>query len=314
MRDRNAIVLLAGLAGLCIILFMTLNLRGNIAFALELRGLRLLALVNVATAIAMSTVVFQTVTGNRILTPSIMGLDALYQFGQVGLIFALGGLGYVTLSPYAKFGLETAALMLLASVLLMPSLKSRIDLGLMLLCGVVIGGLFRSLGQLLARVIDPQDFAIAQTALAADFSAPNTELLAVAGLITTAAMAWLWHRRHMLDVIALGRERAIGLGIHWNRMVTILLLVVSVLVAASTALVGPVTFFGLLVAALAERVLRARRHAVLFLVAVLIAITVLVGGQTLLQHGLGQGSTLSVVIDFVGGLVFILLLFAGRAR
>ena len=114
MRDRIVIGFLLCLALLAITAFMTVNLRGNIAFALELRGIRLAALVTVAIAIALSTVTFQTITGNRILTPSIMGLDALYQFGQAALVFTLGGLGYVSLSPHLKFGMEASALMLLA--------------------------------------------------------------------------------------------------------------------------------------------------------------------------------------------------------
>ena len=67
-------------------------------------------------------------------------------------------------------------------------------------------------------------------------------------------------------------------------------------------------------AALAEKLTRSRRHVCVFTVAMLLGVIVLVGGQTLLQHGLDQASSLSVVIDFVGGLVFILLLFARRAR
>ena len=261
MRDRIVIGLLLCLALLAVIAFMTVNLRGNIAFALELRGIRLAALVTVAVAIALSTVTFQTITGNRILTPSIMGLDALYQFAQAAIVFALGGLGYVSLSPHLKFGMEASALMLLAMLILWPALKSRMDLTLMLLAG-----------------------------------------------------AFLFSRRHQLDIAALGRDTAIGLGLDWNRVVLVQLITVSLLVAVSTALVGPVTFFGLLIAALAERLTPSRLHAYVFVVAMLLGVIVLVGGQTLLQHGLGQAGTLSVVVDFLGGLVFILLLFARRTR
>ncbi len=314
MRDRLLLAVLLCLALMAIAAFMTVNLRGNLAFALELRGIRLAALVTVATAIALSTVVFQTITGNRILTPSIMGLDALYQFGQVALVFALGGLGFVSLSPHLKFGLEAAALMLLAIVILWPALKSRMDLTLMLLAGVVIGGLFRSLTSLVARLIDPQEFAIAQQTMVANFSSPNTELLAIAMFVTLLAGGYVFARRNLLDIIALGRDTAIGLGVEWNRVVLIHLLLVSLLVSVSTALVGPVTFFGLLIAALAERLTPSRRHGRVFVTAMLLGVIVLVGGQTVLQHGLGQASTLSVVVDFVGGLVFILLLLRRRLR
>lgn len=314
MADRLLIVLLCCLTVIAVVAFLGVNLRGNIVFALELRAIKLTALVTVAIAIALSTVTFQTITGNRILTPSIMGLDALYQFGQAVLVFGLGGLGYVSLSPHLKFGLEAAALMLFAIVILWPALKRQMDLTLMLLSGIIIGALFRSMTNLLARLIDPQEFAVAQRAMFANFSSPNADLLLFAALVTAMASGFLFSRRHLLDIAALGRDTAIGLGVDWNRMVVIHLLVVSLLVAVSTALVGPVTFFGLLIAALAERLTRSRRHVCVFTVAMLLGVIVLVGGQTLLQHGLDQASALSVVIDFVGGLVFILLLFARRAR
>ncbi|MEP0661853.1 MAG: iron chelate uptake ABC transporter family permease subunit, partial [Roseobacter sp.] len=69
---------------------MVLGARGNWDFILVFRGTKLLALVIVATAIAVATILFQTLTSNRILTPSIMGFDALYVLFQTALIFTLG--------------------------------------------------------------------------------------------------------------------------------------------------------------------------------------------------------------------------------
>lgn len=294
--------------------FLAIGLKGNIAFVLELRLLKLAALVQVGVAIAVSTVIFQTVTGNRILTPSIMGLDALYLFGQMLLVFLLGGVGYVTLDPQMKFGLEVLLLMGLACALLLPMLRSRLDMGLMLLAGVVLGVLFRSLQSLLARLIDPNEFAVVQSASFANFNAVRTDLLVFAAIVTVAALIIAWRARHVLDVISLGPDAATGLGVGWAGTVTGLLLLVSALVAVSTALVGPVAFFGLLVAALAERIIDSRRHAVLLPAAALIGVVVLVGGQTLFQHALGSATALGVVIEFVGGLVFLLLLVLGSRK
>jgi iron complex transport system permease protein len=296
------------------IAFLTIGLKGNIAFVLELRLLKLAALVQVGVAVAISTVIFQTVTGNRILTPSIMGLDALYLFGQMLMVFLLGGVGYVALDPQLKFGVEVLVLMALASGLLLPLLKSRVDMGLMLLAGVVFGVLFRSLHSLLARLIDPNEFAVAQAASFANFNAVRTDLLLFAAVVTVLAAVVAWRSRHVLDIVSLGADTATGLGISWVGTVTGLLLVVSALVAVSTALVGPVAFFGLLVAAVAERIVGTRRHAVLLPAAGLSGVVVLVGGQTLFQHALGSATALGVVIEFVGGLVFLLLLIVGSRK
>lgn len=313
MRDRR-LVILAGIAALCILAFLFVGLRGSIGFALELRLTRLVALVEVAIAIAVSTVLFQTVTGNRILTPSIIGLDALYVFGQLLLILLIGGIGFATLDARLKFGGEVLLLMGLSCALLFPILKMRIDMGLMLLAGVVLGVFFRSLAALVARLIDPNEFAVAQHTTFANFNDVETGLLAVSTVLTVAGVAIAWRMRHILDVLLLGRENAIGLGVDWLKSVTSLLLLVAALVSVSTALVGPVAFLGLLVAALAEKVTASRRHGVLLPAAMLVSIILLVGGQTLLQHGLGSASTLGIVIEFTGGLVFLLMLVAGSRK
>ncbi|KXG87475.1 iron chelate uptake ABC transporter family permease subunit [Agrobacterium bohemicum] len=313
MAERK-LLFLGLLAVIAMIVYLTIGLRGNFAFVMSLRATKLVALVEVSIAIAVSTVIFQTVTNNRILTPSIMGLDALYLFGQMLLIFLFGGLGYASISPHIKFGGEVVLLMLSASAILLPMLLRRIDMSLMLLAGVVIGILFRSLQSLLARLIDPNEFAIAQGASFANFNGIRTDLLAIMTILTMAGLVIAWRSRHVLDIVALGPDSATGLGISWARTTASLLLLVVTLVAISTALVGPVAFFGLLVVAVAERFVNTRRHAVLLPAASLMAIVVLVGGQTVLQHGLGNSSTLGVVIDFVGGIVFLLLLIAGSRK
>lgn len=313
MPDKR-LWILGTLALAAAVVFMTVGLRGNIAFALELRALRLLTLVQVGVAIAVSTVVFQTVTANRVLTPQIMGLDALYLFGQMVLVVALGSVGFVALDPRMKFAGEACLMMVMALLLFMPMLRRRFDVGLLLLTGVVLGVLFRSLASLIARLIDPNEFAVVQGASFANFNTVRPDLMVISLVVTVIATVITWRKRHLLDVLALGSDSAIGLGVNWTRALTGLLMLVAALVAVSTALVGPVTFFGLLVVALAERIINSRRHHLLLPAAMLTAIIVLLGGQMLLQHVLGGASTLGVVIEFVGGLVFLAMLITTSKR
>jgi iron complex transport system permease protein len=314
---RREVLVLAGLTFAAVaaaVAFMTYGLRGNIAFVLELRAVRLAALVQVAVAIAISTIVFQTVTANRLLTPSIMGIDALYLLAQSALVFALGGFGFTALDHRLKFAGESLLLVALAVAIFVPMLRARIDMTMMLLAGVTLGVLFRSLSQFLSRMIDPNDFAVLQGASFANFADVDPALLGVGALVTVVACALAWRQRHVLDVVALGADPAVGLGVDWRRTIGWLLMLVAALVAVSTALVGPVAFFGLLVSALAERVAGTRRHAVLLPVSALVAILVLVGGQTAFQHLLGGATTLGVVIEFVGGLVFLVMLLHAVRR
>ncbi|MEP3047994.1 MAG: iron chelate uptake ABC transporter family permease subunit [Roseibium sp.] len=290
------------------IAFMVLGTRGNWDFILTFRGTKLIGLIVVAAAIAVATVVFQTLTGNRILTPSIMGFDALYVLLQTVLLFLFGGIGYASIPMEAKFALElvllsAAALMLFGS-LLGQGLQ---DLFRMLLIGVVFGVLFRSLTSLLQRIIDPSEFAFLQANLFASFNRIDTTLLTISVPLILLCCALVWRKRKILDVMALGREPAIGLGVSYKRELLIGLVLVTALVAISTALVGPVAFFGLLVSAISYEVMKTHHHGPVLVAAVLVGITVLVGGQAIFERILGMGGTLSIVIEFLGGLVFIFL-------
>lgn len=306
--------LLAAAALVAGALYMMLDLRGNLAFVLELRGVRLAALVQVAVAIAVSTVIFQTITANRLLTPSIMGVDALYLFSQSLIVFTIGGLGFATLDPQLKFVGESLLLMALVALVFLPMLRARIDMTMLLLAGVTLGVLFRSLSSFIARMIDPNDFAVLQGASFANFADVDVALLAIGSIVTVVACIIAWRVRHVLDVAALGPDAAIGLGVEWRATIGWMLLLIASLVAVATALVGPVAFLGLLVAALAERIMGTRRHAILMPAAALVAIIVLVGGQALFQHALDGATTLSVVIEFAGGIVFLVMLFQSVRR
>ncbi|WP_417625993.1 iron chelate uptake ABC transporter family permease subunit [Pararhodobacter aggregans] len=318
IRNRQIarrLALLTLLALLAAAAFLLLNARGSWDFLLPFRGRKLAALAVVAVAIALSTVVFQTVTQNRILTPAIMGFDALYVLIQTGLVFGLGAGRVSALDARLVFGLELGAMVLFALLLFrwMFGPAAR-NLHLLMLVGIVLGTLFRSISGFLQRIIDPDSFTVLQDRLFASFNAVDPGLLTLSALIVAGLALVLWRLVPELDVLALGREAAIGLGVPQERLVLGLLVIVTMLVALSTALVGPVTFLGLLVANLAYLLMPTARHAVLLPAAALIALITLIGGQTLLERVLHYDTALAVVVEFAGGLVFILLVIRGVAR
>ena len=294
---------------------MTIGARGDWGFVLSFRGAKLLALLVVGASMAVATVLFQTISGNRILTPSIMGFDALFVLLQTGLVFAFGGFGLSSMPAEARFGLELA-LLLGAALLLFGTLLGgrRQDLHRMILVRIIFGVLFRSLASFMQRLIDPNEYAVVQSASYARFNAVETDLLAIAGVLTAGALIAAWRLRHRLDVMALGRDHAVSLGVNDRRTLFATLGIVAVLVSVSTALVGPVTFFGLLVASLAHSLMRDHRHGVLMPAAALIAGIVLVFGQTLIERVFEFATTLSVAVEFTGGLVFLFLVLRGTAR
>ena len=297
------------------ILFLTINVHGHWDFALPLRGKKLVALMVVGYAIGVSTLLFQTLTHNPILTPSLLGFDSLYVLLQSLLVFFLGAISFTSLNPIAKFSLEIV-LMFGASLLLFKLLfsKSSQDLTRLILVGVIFGVLFRSLSALIARLINPDDFVVVQSASYAQFNTVNPQLLGISLIICVISALFIWRWRFQCDVLMLGQPQAINLGINYQRLAFGLLTVIAVLVATATALVGPVTFFGLLVCALTNRIARHMYHSERLILVSLVAMICLVLGQTVFEQVLGMAGVLSVVIELAGGLVFLILIFMSQRR
>lgn len=314
-RGRGVIGLLALVALLAMVAFMVVGAHGNWGFVLPFRAGKLAALLLVAYAVAVSTVLFQTITGNRILTPSIIGFDALYILLQSALVLAIGSAATTALDPRLMFVVEMAAMVGFSLVLYRLLFSGAIrNLFHLMLVGIVLGVLFRSLSTVFQRVIDPTEFVVLQDRLFANFNSVDTALLGVAALVVglvTAAGATMFHA---FDVMALGRDQAIALGVDHRRVTVRILVLVTLLVSVSTALVGPVTFFGLLVANLAYMLVPDARHARTLPAAVLVAVICLVGGQMLLERVLDYSTALSIVIEFAGGLFFILFLLREAVR
>jgi iron complex transport system permease protein len=288
--------------------FMTWGIKANWGFILSLRSTKLAAMLLVAYAIAVSSILFQTITHNRILTPSIMGFDALYIFIQAVMVYVFGMVGLAQWHPDLKFIVDVVV-MTTFSCLLFNWLFSGASksLHLMMLVGIVFGLLFRSLSSFIMRVMDPMEFTVLQDKMFASFNTIRADLLIISAILVALVSLIGWRYRRTYDVIALGRDTAINLGVPYKTVVLRTLAMIAILVSVSTALVGPVTFFGLLVSNLTYMLMKTDRHRVVVPAAILLGIIMLVGGQFVLERLLSLSTAISVVIEFIGGLMFIAL-------
>ena len=308
------LAVLGALALVVVVLYLVTDLPTRWEYALGLRWRTVAGMIIAAAAIGVATVLFQTVTANRILTPGIMGFDAIFLAIQVLTAFAIGPALLVAAPPLASWLVELV--LMAGSIVLLYwwlFVRERLDLHVIVLAGLVLGVLFRSVTAFLQRLLDPDTFAIVQNLAFASFTSIDRTLLLPTGAVVAVALASLWPIRRSLDVLALGPSAAISLGVEHRRVVMHTVVAIAAMVAASTALVGPVTFFGLLVANLAYGAV-GHRHLRSIPAAVAIGVLTLVGGQLVLDRVLGFATELPVVIEFVGGLFFLLLVLTGKAR
>lgn len=301
----TAIVLATG----SIAVFLLWQLPRAWGYVLPLRLTTIGALAVAGMTAGVSTVVFHTLTRNHILTPSLIGFDSIYVLINTLFVFFLGSNALTQQDPIVGFVVNAVIMVVFAVLVFSPLVATKtVSLDILLLIGVVFGIFFRSVAALLQRMVDPNEYQVLQDSFFASFTGIDRPLLIFTLVLTLVVSAWLWQQRFVLDVMALGQETAIGLGVNYRRKSLLMLAAIALLVAASTALVGPILFLGLIVAHLAYRATGTTRHAWTLPVAALFGVTALVAAQFILGQILGYGTTVSVLIEFLGGIVFLVLL------
>ena len=309
MRDLHKLVILLILAFAACAIYLFHGLNGSFDYALPRRGVKVFAMVLTGVAIAYATVVFQTITHNRILTPSIMGLDSLYMLLQTGLIFFLGSSHMTIMNKQVNFVLSIMAMVVFALLFYHFLFKrGKQPIYFLLLVGIIFGTFFSSISTFLQVLIDPNEFQMVQDRMFASFNNVNADLVWLSLGVITLLIAFAWKHNASLDVLSLGRDTSINLGVNYDSLVRGMLILSAVLIAVATALVGPITFFGLIVANLSYQFFKSYKHSVIIAGASIISIVALVGGQWVVERVFTVNATLSVIINFIGGIYFIYLL------
>ena len=310
MRRHKVLYILLLLVIVCSVLFLVYGLNpSSYQYALSRRIPKLIAIAMTGSGIAVSSVIFQTVTNNRILTPSVLGLDSLYNLFQTLIVFSLGSLNVALMGSNLNF-LIAGGLMIIFSLLLFKMMfrRENTNLFFLLMIGMIFGTLFSSLSSFMQMVMDPNEFLIVQNKMFASFNNVKSSLLGISTITMGLTLFWVLKDAKKLDVIALGKEQAINLGIDYDRMVRKMLVAVAILVSVSTALVGPITFLGILVTNLAYQMIKDYRHSIVIPTSILLSLLALIGGQFLVERVFQFNTTIGVIINFVGGLYFIYIL------
>ncbi len=275
----------------------------------KLRVTNVTVMAVVAVAQAIATVSFQTVTNNRIITPSIMGFESLYRVVQTTTVYLFGVAGLVAIQGVWQFGLQVVIMVGLAMVLYGWLLSGRYgNLQIMLLIGIIIGGGLGAISTFMQRLLTPSEFDVLAARLFGNVSNADASYLPLAIPLCIAASALLWMRSRRLNLLALGPDVSRSLGLDHKRELFIVLFLVAVLMATSTALVGPMTFLGFLVATLAYQFADTYDHRLIFPVAVLTAFTILAGAYFVMKNVFYAQGMVSILIELVGGTVFLIVI------
>jgi iron complex transport system permease protein len=292
------------------ILFLTIGVRpGQLDFALQLRLPKVVAITLAGLSIGAATIVFQTIVHNNIVTPNLLGMDSLYVLIHTDLVFVLGATNPLVLNRPLLFAIDLIAMSALG-LLIYGYLfwKMRANILYILLTGTVLSSFFGAFTDTMQRLIDPNEFQSLQTTLVASFSRVNGSLIPYGAIVLLGILIWTYPQLKTLDVLALGRDKAINLGLDYDRIIRKLLVAVTLTIATATALVGPLTFLGLLIANLARQIFKTHQHGILLPASSLLGIMSLLFGQLLIEQVFNFGVTIGTLINIIGGTYFLYLI------
>ena len=309
MKNKKKIVLLGAVSLIICILFLTVGLDSNYKYVLSKRIPKLIAIILTGVSISFSSMVFQTITNNRILTPGVMGMDSIYIFLQTLIIFFLGSSSSLSRNNNLNFIISLIFMILVMQLLYKLMIgKKNLNILYLLLIGMVFKTFFGSLSSFMQTVIDPNEFQMVQDKMFASFNNINADILLISLILVAISIVYASEYINIFDVMALGREEAINLGVDYELVVKKVLVVIAILLSVSTALVGPITFLGLMVVSISREFIKSYKHSYLITASAFIAVIALVGGQFIVERVMNFKVTIDVIINFIGGIYFIYLL------
>ena len=315
--NRTKLLIMLALVVLCAAGYMLIEV--NFAnpklfqYAMKLRTPKLIVMLITAFAIGGASIVFQSVINNTIVTPCLLGMNSLYTLIHTAVVFFLGSGSLIATNANLSFAVDVV-LMGISATLIYSWIfkKTRHNVLYVLLVGTVLTSFFGSIQSTLTRVMDPNEYDTLLTTLVASFNNINSEII-VFSLILLAVIIFVLRRElALLDVLTLGKAQAINLGVDYDRCIRRLLLGVTLCIAVATAMVGPISFLGLIIANLSRQLLKTYRHSQLILGSALFGMIVLVGGQLIVEHVYTYSVPVSVFITVGGGLYFLYLLLSRK--
>ncbi|EFI2435613.1 iron chelate uptake ABC transporter family permease subunit [Campylobacter coli] len=309
---RKKILILAFLTLIMALVFVFAGLKDFDEYALKNRFLQIAAIVIVAICIAVSTVIFQTLCNNKILTPAIIGLDSLYMLLQSALVFSLGSANLSVYRNDINFLITLACMVVFSLGLYKILFSSDKSIYLIMLLGLIFGTLFSTLSSFFEILINPDEFMIIQGRMFASFDNVAFDVLALAYIVTLLSFIWIFRYMKFLDPLSLGKDLSINLGINYQKISKHLMIIIAILTSISTALVGLITFLGLLVVNITYELFKTAKHSILLLACILISILALLGGVFFVSRIFDYNTTISVIINFLGGIYFIYLVLKGN--
>lgn len=273
----------------------------------------LICMVIASVAIGVATLIFQSIVNNRIVTPALLGMNSIYSFLHTAAVFVFGTGSALYLNANLSFAADLISMGVVGTLVYWYLFKKTgHNILYIMLIGTLLSSFFGSMQTAMVRVMNPDEYDALLTTLVADFNNVGGEIIVFAIAALAAIVLALRKDLKLLDVITMGRDQAINLGVDYDNTIRRLLFGVVLCMAVATATIGPVSFLGLIVANLSRQIFRTYRHSHLIAGASLLGMLALIGGQLVSQHVFHFTVPVSTFVTIAGGVYFLYLLLSRK--
>lgn len=308
LNNKVIILSIIMLVSIAVYQFIFINVR-YFDFIMSIRLPKLAAIIIAGVAIATSSLIFQTLINNYIVTPCLLGMNALYLLVHTLCVFIIGIDSFIMTNKSLAFFFDLIIMSTLASIVYGYIFKkTKYNILYVLLIGSVLTTLFSSIQNFLTRAMDPNDYDTLLTTLVASFNNVQNDLLLLSVILMLAIYAIFYKYIKNLDVISLGKNQAINLGVNYDQHLKLLLIFVTLYISIATALVGPISFMGLISTNITRALFKTYKHSYLLIGSALITICILLVSQILIEHVFVYSIPVAVFVTFIGGLYFLYLI------
>lgn len=315
--NETKLIIMAVLVLLCAAAYMLVEVKFHnpklFRYAMKIRTPKLIVMMITAFAIGGASIVFQSIINNTIVTPCLLGMNSLYTLIHTAVYFFAGSASLFAVNANASFVMDLILMGVTATVVYSYLFrKTNHNVLYVLLVGTVLTSFFSSIQTTLTRIMDPNEYDTLLSTLVASFSNINSEIIILSVVVLALVILVLHRELRLLDVLTLGKDQATNLGVDYDSCIRRLLLGVTLCIAVATAMVGPISFLGLIIANLSRQLLKTYRHWQLILGSALFGMIVLIGGQLIVEHVFTYSIPISVFISVGGGIYFLYLLLRSR--
>ena len=217
------------------------DINGTIIWGIRIP--RIILSLFVGMGLSISGCIFQNILRNPLADPYTLGISGGAALGTtLGIVTGLAAASIVLL-PLCAFAGAFASVMIVYIV----SARKRFSNHIMILSGVILGFVFSAIVLLIFSLVSADKIQSALMWLLGDLSSTDNLLTGIVVTVVILGGAAIVFFSRELDVLMLGEEKALSLGVNPGRLKAVFFLTASLITAACVSASGIIGFVGLII-------------------------------------------------------------------